>query len=303
MTSDNFVPLKLTDIAVGKPLPWPVYDEQRKLLLREGFVIESVSQVESLISKGLFRNSSWKSTGPAKGTVAPDQKAPDEGENTEFSYEDMKPKIGDPVQLHVKTGMASERYTVSLIGYVKGKTIIITAPSSNGYVALMREGQLVIVRSFSGTNAYGFSSNVLRVCSAPLPYLHLSYPKSVKCVAVRKTARVHFDLIGSVVSTTEGMDDKSYPTLISDISVSGASFTVNEPMAGMNDTLVLSFRTKVNDLDAYPAINCIVRSITDEGGIGGATIKLRYGVQFKDVPADVALLLQNMIYQKMLENT
>lgn len=302
MPTDNYVPLEVTDIAVGKPLPWPVYDEHRKLLLHEGFVIESASQAESLISKGLFRNPSWKSSVPAKDTLAPDQKPHEESENTEFSFDDMKPRIGDPIQLHVKTGMASERYTVSLIGYVKGQTILITAPSSNGYVALMREGQLVIVRSFSGTNAYGFSSNVLRVYNTPIPYLHLPYPKSVKCVTVRKSARVHFNLIGSVVNTTEGVDDRSYPTLISDISISGASFTVNEPIAGMNDTLVLSFRTKVNDIDAYPAINCIVRSITDEGGIGGATIKLHYGVQFKDVPSDLVLLLQNIIYQKMLEH-
>lgn len=227
---------------------------------------------------------------------------PREAANADYSYEEMKPKVGDPVQLNVKTSTASERYSVSLVGFVKGRTVIVTAPVLNGSIVLMREGQSVIVRSFSGTDAYAYASSVLRVCNSPVPYLHLAYPKSVKGVAIRKAVRAQFSLVGSVVNKQEAEPAKGYAVMITDISVSGASFTTSEAIATKGDEITLTFRAKPNDVESYPIIHCIVRSIVDEGGIGGDTLKLQYGVQFKDLPQDMALLLQNMIYKKLLEN-
>ena len=46
--------ITMSDIVVGKPLPWDVYDSNNKLLLRKGHVVEREQQVESLIMRGLF---------------------------------------------------------------------------------------------------------------------------------------------------------------------------------------------------------------------------------------------------------
>ncbi|MEC4722028.1 HD domain-containing protein [Noviherbaspirillum sp. CPCC 100848] len=46
--------LSLSDIAIGEPLPWDVYGEGNKLLLRRGHVLQSAGQVESLLLRGLF---------------------------------------------------------------------------------------------------------------------------------------------------------------------------------------------------------------------------------------------------------
>lgn len=46
--------LSLSDIAIGEPLPWDVYGEGNKLLLRRGHVLQSAGQVESLLQRGLF---------------------------------------------------------------------------------------------------------------------------------------------------------------------------------------------------------------------------------------------------------
>jgi HD-GYP domain-containing protein (c-di-GMP phosphodiesterase class II) len=46
--------LSLSDIAIGEPLPWDVYGEGSKLLLRRGHVLQSAGQVESLLQRGLF---------------------------------------------------------------------------------------------------------------------------------------------------------------------------------------------------------------------------------------------------------
>lgn len=46
--------LSMSDIAVGEPLPWDVYGEGNKLLLRRGHIVQSISQVEALVERGLF---------------------------------------------------------------------------------------------------------------------------------------------------------------------------------------------------------------------------------------------------------
>lgn len=42
-----------SEIKVGTPLPWPVYDSQGALLLKKGYVIQSEAQLERLFARGL----------------------------------------------------------------------------------------------------------------------------------------------------------------------------------------------------------------------------------------------------------
>jgi len=47
--------VKPDEIAVGKGLPWPMYDNEGRLLLEKGTVIANQGQLEALISRGLYR--------------------------------------------------------------------------------------------------------------------------------------------------------------------------------------------------------------------------------------------------------
>lgn len=51
----NLVKLAPGALTVGKPLPWQVYDEHGNLLLSQGYVIQSESQLEKLYRRGLFQ--------------------------------------------------------------------------------------------------------------------------------------------------------------------------------------------------------------------------------------------------------
>jgi len=46
--------IKMSDIVIGQPLPWDVYDSAAKLLLRKGHVIDREQQIEALLLRGLF---------------------------------------------------------------------------------------------------------------------------------------------------------------------------------------------------------------------------------------------------------
>ena len=47
--------IKRGDIVVNKPIPWPAFDKDGLLLLEEGCVVESESQLEALLERGLYR--------------------------------------------------------------------------------------------------------------------------------------------------------------------------------------------------------------------------------------------------------
>lgn len=46
--------ISLHDIVVGQPLRWDVMDSTGHLLLREGFVVSHISQVETLVARGMY---------------------------------------------------------------------------------------------------------------------------------------------------------------------------------------------------------------------------------------------------------
>lgn len=54
----NLVKLKVSDIRVGEPLAWPVYDSNGTFLVKKGFIIKSLAQVERLIDRGAFGDQS-----------------------------------------------------------------------------------------------------------------------------------------------------------------------------------------------------------------------------------------------------
>lgn len=300
--ADSLVALRMDDIPVGKPLPWPIYGPNQKLLLRSGHVIETQRQLEMLFRNRLYRLASLGTSGSggAKNVAPLESKAAEESETRNYVFEDLKPKVGDAIQLQVQ----EERYPVKLMGYAKGTTIMVSSPVVDGGVILLREGQPVVVRSFSGKDAYAFSSSILRVCSAPLPYIHLAYPKAVQSVAVRKTARADVDIIGAVNNVSKPDTGASRAVRICDLSVCGASFTVGEVVGEKGDSLNLAFRIKLDEIDANLSIKvcCTVCSVSSESDIGDAEGRFRYGVRFSDVPTDISLLLQNLIYQKLLDH-
>ena len=46
--------IAVDEITIGTVLPWDVYDEQGRLLLRKGFTVTTSTQIERLIQRGLF---------------------------------------------------------------------------------------------------------------------------------------------------------------------------------------------------------------------------------------------------------
>ena len=51
----SFVRVNNGDLELGKPVPWPLYDDKKQLLLARGVMLETDSQKKALLERGLFR--------------------------------------------------------------------------------------------------------------------------------------------------------------------------------------------------------------------------------------------------------
>lgn len=301
VADSSFIPLKRAEIEVGKPLPWDVFDHQRKLLLKRGFVIERPSQLDALVEKGLFRERAGGRSGlpPGKrdGRDAGEGAAADDAGERAVQIDEIKLSIGDPFQIQTQVEQAESRYYVRLIGYLRGKSVLVTLPEVDGRLCYVREGQAFVVRFFSGRNAYAFTANVLRSSTVPFPHMHLSYPAQVRGLVVRAGERVPVRIICAITARDDTRTVSS-AGLLTNLSVSGAMLSAKTRLGEKGDLISVKFRIAIREIEFLAAIDATIRSLSlDDSG------EHLHGIQFAGLPNDVAIALTAFVYQKLAETS
>lgn len=282
------------DVQLGKPLPYSLYDDGKNLLVRAGNVVQTESQLEELSSKGLYRRQAAQSDVTSAKTRPA---APERSTETCATLEDVKPQIGDPLQLQTVGDQQAQRYGVRLIGFLKGRSVIVSTPVQDGKVLFMREGQSFVVRLFSGRSAYAFPSTVWKVANTPYPHLHLTYPAQLRGVVVRRSGRAKVNLIAAVVDA----QGRAGAGALIDISKGGASLTSKTVLGAKGDMLQVKFRILLDEFEQYINIGAIVRAVTRQAQTEGEPEVIQHGLEFADVPSHDALALTAFVYQKLLE--
>lgn len=280
------------EIEIGKPLPWPVYNQHSQLLLQAGYVIQTQSQKDALIGAGLFVDSvgSSPTPPPLEDHAIPEQdKKP---QSTETTFLAAGSWVGELIQMQSLSD-AAVRYYVKCIGYLEKHSILVTPPAVDGRPLLVKEGGVYTFRAFSGRNICTFNASVLRSCHVPYPYLHVSYPAFVQAIAVRKAQRIKVNLIASVkVSTDEegaGMGGR-----IVDLSAHGAQIRTVSPVLDAEDSVRLLFRLET---DVYLTLQAVIRNMSrDDADNNTAYV---YGMEFREVSRQDDAFLRNYIYQHM----
>jgi hypothetical protein len=150
--------LKHADVAVGQTIHWPIYNQAGQILFKSGVHIADQQQLNHLLEVGYCdANNLWDSI-PSKlpsleqlgaKTVPDTTSKPAEELNKETIVEldSVRWTVGEVFHLQTHD-QAATRYTVRLIGYVKNKSLLVTAPTIDGRSASIREGQAFIIRAF-----------------------------------------------------------------------------------------------------------------------------------------------------------
>lgn len=300
----SLIPVRKAELAVGKPLQQAIYDGNGKLLLAPGCVIESQSQLQGLLANGYMHDETWdviakpargfSSSAPRKKPEIPPEK-PQEDANKDVivGMDDVRWYVGETLYLQ-QIDNPSIRYTVRLIGFVKNKTVFVTAPMVDGKLEFVRDGQTFVVRAFSGKKAYAFAAAAVKSVHSPHPYLHLSFPKEVRCTVVRKGVRVQVKIIASAWL---GDPSRTGAALLNDLSIGGASGVIKQVLGQKGEEGELKFKVHAAEQDEILSIKTVLRSVSpSENGDG-----FKHGFEFLDVSIQDRLILSAFVHQTLAE--
>ena len=222
----------------------------------------------------------------------------DKDETTEalVSLEDARLQIGDSINLQSQAIGTNERYSVKLIGMAQGRSVLVTTPFVDGKYLLMREGQNFILRAFSGKSVFAFVTQIIKSVNSPYPYLHLSYPKVVKSLVVRKGARANVKIICAVTRCDDTAIQEA--GLITNISIGGALMGAKKNFAHKGQTVHFKFKVVVNGIEVIEELKAIVRAINT---VADSDMPVQYGLQFVDVTPEASIPLLAFVYYQLLE--
>ena len=301
MSEDPFlVPVRKSDIELGKPLPFAAYDSERNLLLNRGVVVSSVHQIEVLLQKGLFRERTRPKAVPGETLDEKDSEVSGRPQGETLSFDAVKLMPGDTLQLQPLLEGQTERFSVSVIGVMKPKSVLVTAPIIDGKLIFVRDGQTYLVRAFSGLNVCAFKARVLKSQLQPFPYLHLSYPDSVQAMRIRKAMRAPVNIIAAIHDSEEGR--QSGAGRIIDISVGGARMSSPMKLGVKDQAIWLSFKVLLGDMEEYVKTPAVIRAVGEEEDEQGKMMNM-FGLQFGDLSQSQRLIIMNLVYQHLLKES
>lgn len=307
MTSTiSLISVASNEITIGQPLRWALYDDQRNVLMNRGEVIGDALQLQDLLARNPLRELSWI---PSRDQASQNQSDgmdtgadPDKALESNYTFLDMKLRVGDRIQLQLPAAMGPERHIVKLIGYVENASVLVTLPLSKGFRVQVREGENVVARVFASQTAFGFDCTIERVCKLPYDYLHLSYPEIVQGAVIRKSPRIKTRIISSVARVDAADGEERQAAIIVNLSADGAMVCARQRLEEKSGQISLSFRINLHDVDAHLTVKAVVRSMfIDDDKDDADHMKYQHGIQFLDLQPTDVMILQSLIYQQMIE--
>jgi c-di-GMP-binding flagellar brake protein YcgR len=227
----------------------------------------------------------------------PDPNTPSASQGT---LDQLQLHIGDRLQLEMIAEGARNQYFTLLIGYVPGHSVMVRTPLVQNLPVPIREGEPVLVRSFSGRHASSFESTVTRACRAPFPYLHLAYPQTVSQTLIRGAMRVRVNLAGTAHNPEYADSDLPNPITIADLSVSGALLESATALGETGSKVELAFKFLVqpNNYEVRLTTPAEIQSVRKARQASDDTFV--HGVRFQHLHTTESLLLQSFIQQVVL---
>jgi c-di-GMP-binding flagellar brake protein YcgR len=291
-----FEPIKESELRVGQAVPWSLYDRDRRLLLARGSIIESERQVAQLALRGLFRKLDIRPQTETRTEDKPDHAAATREELR--ALDEIKLGIGDTLHLQSQSDTSPVRYSVKLIGYLRGKGIIVSTPTQDGKVLLMRDGQSFVVRLFSGKSVYAFPTTIFKVANVPYPHLHLTWPSQVTGVVGRGAPRARVNLIAAITDAK----GRTGAATLDNLSTGGCALFSKSPLGNREERIRIKFRVVVSEVEQYLDIEGIIRSVQRDIEAGDNQ-PVQHGIQFVDLPPNDQLVLTAYVYHTLFEES
>ena len=287
----DLIPIQFSDLKVGQPLSWDLFDQERKPLMERGHVIKTTDELGELSKKSsvfLRLEASSEKVGAIDKKIS------------EFNFDDMQLKVGDRLQLQLHSSAKSscrlnnDTCMVTVIGYVPDHSLIVSMPKTDQLIGQpFLEGDQILVRLFSGRCAFSFTVFVDKLVKLPFKYIHLSFPKHILGQTIRKSRRVR-----TAIEAEATVNSGSIPLIITNLSAAGAEISTHTELGGIGTLIELSVKVKIHEKEISLRLQSIIRSFKAINKQDA----LRYGVEFTSLQAEQIFSLRSFIYQELVEN-
>jgi hypothetical protein len=231
---------------------------------------------------------SLQQAAPAVPAPAPEAKPP-------CRFRDMRLKVGDRVQIAPPAQTGAGRLSASVVGWVEGRSFIVTIPQTPMGRLCLHAGEIVVVRAFTGRSAFAFSCTVLRSTVQPCDYLHLTFPDRIDGVDVRSSPRFRLGLPAQV---TPAAGAEAIQATIDNIGSTGALLVCDNPLGAMGDTVEVAFDVVLHDIPVSLALRAEIKT-ADQSADGA---HFRHGVFFLEPSTNERLTLAALVWFNMYEN-
>jgi hypothetical protein len=289
--------LKRSELQVGIPLPWPLFDENRQMIVLPGFVPRDEAQRELVANLGFYR----KTDGPVcqqsareavrargAGTV-PKEKDP--------TFAEIGFPVGSPFAIRPSEDSAHHKLPVKLVGWIEDETLLVTHPTAHDQLLFVKDGAVLHVRAGHDKYVCTFDTTVVKAQLQPFPMLMLRYPSQVNVSRVRGTTRIKTAIIASV--SQKGCSIRHACT-VRDLSLKGLLVNAKEAVAKTGDLIDIYFRVSFDGVRHDFELTGEVRSCGpchETGKAGG----WNHGIELDPIADAERRLLQLYIYSRQLE--
>ena len=212
--------------------------------------------------------------------------------------------VGSLLQVQPTVPENAPRYSVRLVGALPGASLVVTAPTVNGRVQIVREGQRFTVRALKGERVVGFVAQVIYVALKPYPHLHLEYPDEVEQIVVRNASRVNAAIPAQVRNTDQPGDQDVFATAtVIDLSETGAKIATFEPLAERGALLHVKFQVAVSGVTEEMGLLGDVKNVSEriDHALDPDRISYHTGVQFRTLSRFQHVLLHAWVTDRFLQ--
>jgi hypothetical protein len=213
-----------------------------------------------------------------------------------YTFAQMHVKVGDELSLEPPSQTGGGRTSVMVLGWLEGQSLIVTAPQSNGVRLALQQGELVLIRAFTGKSAFAFRATVQKTAHQPFDYLHLSFPNKVEGVDIRTSPRCRLNL---PVTITGGV--AAGQGNIVNIGTTGALIETAGPLAQDGDMLQIAFSFELHGVPVSLEVRAQVHA-KKSAAAPAATPIHQYGVEFRDLQPNDRLILGSLVWYEMYEH-
>ena len=285
-------PVATADVALGQPLEHAIFNRHGKLLLAAGQIVSTERQLEILAEEGLYFNPRWH----ASFTSTNIQRGSGQATLPESVKRRASGVRSADQALSLTMYFDQDGVQVRLLGSLPRKSLMVTAPSRDGQLMFVKEGQTYRFRAMHGGVIYAFETTVAKTVFSPFPYLHLEWPdaRRVEKKRVRGARRADVEL---PCTAYVGDDDppRSLTGLVYDLSVGGAAIRLPQEALGTQTVRKLAFRLVVGTEKLTLELPCreTKREYLDDGSTS-------LGVMFESVPRESYLALHSTVHEQLL---